>query len=369
MRKHIAVVAAMTLVVIVFAGCDRSLDAATEASAPWVMERVASLPPLPVEVVAAERTRLVPDIGASGMVSATREVTIVAETQGVVQAASFELGEPVEAGQVLVTFDSLIQVLTVEEARQALTSAELTVATTERLVGTGNASQAQLTQARGALAGARARLAQAEKALADRTLIAPFDGLVAARSPSVEPGNFVSAGVMVARIIDTSRMEIRLSVGEREIRYLRVGGAAFVSIPAAGPGEIRAEIAAIAAGSDPQTGSFPVVVRWQQPPNTLVRAGLSARVRIPPVGAPTRLVVPAGAVITRGDERSVFVAAAEGVAERRVVTVGEREGERVAILSGVEPGELVVVSGLRTLAHGDRVAPTVRTADAMGAAR
>ena len=359
----------MTLVVIVLAGCDRSLDAATEASAPWVMERVAALPPLPVEVVAAERTRLVPDIAASGMVSATREVSVVAETQGVVQTASFDLGEPVTAGQVLVTFDPLIQELTVEEARQAVVSAELSVATTERLVGSGNASQAQLTQARGALAGARARLAQAEKALADRTIVAPFDGLVAARSPSVEPGSFVTAGVVVARIIDISTMEIRLSVGEREIRYLRVGGAAFVSVPAAGTGEIRAEIAAIAAGSDPQTGSFPVVVRWEQPPGTLVRAGLSARVRIPPVGAPVRLVVPAGALLSRGDERSLFVATGDGVADRRVVTVGEREGERVAILSGVEAGEQVIVSGLRTLTHGDRVEPTTRTAAANGASR
>ncbi len=354
--------AGIALFVAVFAGCERSVDAATEASAPWVMERVASLPPLPVEVVTAERGRLVADIVASGLVSASREVSLVAETQGVVQTATFELGEPVEAGQVLITFDPRIQELTAEEARQAVSSADLTVVTTERLVTAGNASAAQLTQARGALAGARARLAQAEKALADRTIRSPFSGLVAAKSPSVEPGNFVNAGIVVARIIDASRMEVRLSVGEREIPYLRVGGAAFVSVPAAGETEIQGEIAAIAAGSDPQTGSFPVIVRWEQPPDTPVRAGLSARVRIPPVGAAERLVVPAGAVVARGNERILFVATADGIAESRAITVGERQGERVALLSGVEAGEQVIVSGLRTLTNGDRVEPTSRTA-------
>lgn len=362
MTKSVAGMAVLAVLVIVLASCNRSPDAATEASAPWVMERVAALPPLPVEVVTVEQDRLVADVVASGMVAASREVSLVAETQGVVQTAAFELGEPVRAGQVLVTFDATIQELTVEEARQAVAGAEVNVATTERLVASGSASQAQLTQARGTLAGAQARLAQAAKALADRTLIAPFDGLVAARSPMVEPGNFVSTGIVVARIIDPNRMEVRLTVGEREIRYLRVGGAAFVNVPAAGESEIRGEIAAIAAGSDPQTGSFPVVVRWQQPANTLVRAGLSARVRIPPAGAPARLVVPAGAVIIRGDERSLFVASPDGIAERRIVAVGERQGERVAILSGVEAGDQVIVSGLRTVNHGDPVAPTVRTA-------
>lgn len=369
MRTRASVIAVLTVLVIVLVGCGDSPDAASEASAPWVMERIASLPPRPVEVAAAERTTLVADIAASGMVAAAREVSLVSETQGVIETAPFELGEAVSAGQVLVTLDTTIQELNVAEARQAADAAELNVTTTERLAASGSASQAQLTQARGTLAGARARLAQAEKALADRTIVAPFDGLVASRSATVEPGNFLNAGITVARIIDPSRMEVRLSVGEREIRYLRPGGEAFVSVPAAGSVEMRGEIAAIAAGSDSQTGSFPVIVRWNQPPNTLVRAGLSARVRIPPAGAPAELVVPAAAVITRGEERSVFVATQDGLAERRIVTVGDRQGERVAIREGVEPGEMVIVSGLRSLAEGDRVQPSVRTAQEQGAAR
>ncbi len=369
MRTKAAVIAVLGILVIVLGACSDSPDAASEASAPWVMERVASLPPRPVEVVAAERATLVTDIAASGMVAAAREVSLVSETQGVIETAPFELGEAVEAGQVLITLDTTIQALNVAEAREAADAAELNVTTTERLVASGSASQSQLSQTRGTLAGARARLAQAGKALADRTIIAPFDGLVASKPASVEPGNFLNAGVVVARIIDPSRMEVRLAVGEREIRYLRVGGAAFVSVPAAGGAEMRGEIAAIAAGSDPQTGSFPVIVRWSQPPDTLVRAGLSARVRIPPAGAPTELVVPAAAVIARGEERSVFVATEDGLAERRLITVGDRQGERVAIHSGVEPGEMVIVSGLRSLTEGDRVEPSVRTAQGQGAAR
>lgn len=343
-------------------GCSESPDAASEATADMAMDRNEALGPLAVEGVQATVATLVEDIVASGLIRGEREVNLVSETQGVIEQVGYELGEQVEAGQVLVSLDDSIQLLAAEEARESVSAAASNVASTERLVSAGNASQATLSQARSALAGARARLAQAQKALADRTLVAPFAGFIASKDLSIEAGNFLSIGVRVARIIDMDQLEVRLSVGEREVRYLSSGSVAYVSYPGIETEELEARVAAIAAGSDPQTGSFPVIVRWDNPDITMARAGMSVSVRIPPVGADQQVVVPANAIITRGNETSLFVARNDGTAERRIVETGERRGDRQAISSGVDNGEMVIVSGLRSLSNGDAVAVTERNA-------
>ena len=287
---------------------------------------------------------------------------MVSETQGVIQDVGFELGSQVSEGDVLVRFDDSIQVLAVEEARAAVASAELDLQATERLVNSGNASQIQLSRAQTTLAGARVRLAQAEKALADRSIEAPISGTVASMQNSVQAGNSISPGSPVARIIDTSELEVMLSIGEREIQYVAEGSAAFVSFPAAGSRPIQAEVSAIAAGSDPGTGSFPVVVRWANTIGETARAGLSATVRIPPTGSPWAITVPANAILREGETRYVFVVDDEEAARRREIAAGERRGDRVTVRSGLEAGELVIVSGLSSISDGTPVSPSARMA-------
>lgn len=356
--------AGITLAVglFVLAGCSDQPDAASEATADRSMASADAMQPMAVEAVTVRREPLVGDIVASGLIRGASEVTVISETQGAIESVGFELGDAVEAGQVMVAMDDSIQTLTVAEAREALVSAELDLATTERLVSSGNASQVQLARARSALAGARARLAQAEKAQADRTIEAPISGLVASKDASVQAGNFLNAGVPVARIVDTSELEVELSLGEREVQYVADNAPAFVSFPAAGAGELRATVRAVAAGSDPSTGSFPVVVRFANTVGRRARSGLSATVRIPPVGSPQAIVVPANSVRSEGATRYLFVASPDSFAVRRTITTGERLGDRVVVTSGVEAGERVIVSGIGSLADRQRVTVTMRVA-------
>jgi len=346
----------------VLAGCSRSPDAVSTATADEWVEAAQKLDPIAVEAVTVQWDRLVGDITASGIIRGAHEVTVVAETQGVIQDVSFNLGDAVEEGTVLVSFDDTIELLSVEEASQALASAELDVATVERLVATGNASQLQLSNARSALAGSRARLAQAEKALEDRTVEAPISGFVASVDSSIQIGNSVGRGVPVARIVDTDDLEVVLSIGEREIPYLQTGAKAFVRFTAAGNRELEGSVYAIAAGSDPATGSFSVIVRWSNNLGSAARAGMSATVRIPPVGSPWAITVPANAVRTVDGESYLFVAK-DGAAVRRIVGLGGQTGDRVVVNSGLTEGEQVIVSAISSLNDETPVSTTVLAAD------
>ena len=342
----------------VLLGCSDEVDTRTEASAAWVMEQVADLGPRPVEGVPARLGAVAGEIVASGTVRGAREVVVVAETQGVLEAVGFKLGDAVAQGDVLARFGDSIETLSADEARQVLETARLELASTERLAQSGGASQTQLAAARSSLAGARARYERAVTTREARTIRAPIDGRIASVDPAIAEGNYVNAGTRVARIIDTTELEISLSVGEREVQAVTPGQPVFVTIPAAQIAEAPGSVHAVAAGSDQQTGSFSVVVRWSNPEPDATRAGLTATVRIPRPGAEERIIIPAQALQARGATRFVFVASDDGNAERRTVVVGERQADRVEIVSGLQVGETVIVSGITGLTDGARVSVT-----------
>lgn len=358
MKEMTKTLAAVIVLSLLITSCSRSPDAASAASAQEWVEAARELDPIAVEVVAVQRDRLVGDIAANGLIRGAHEVTVVTETQGIIQEVYFKLGDAVAEGDVLVSFDKTIESFSVDEAREALTSAELDAVSAERLVATGNASQLQLANARSLLAGSRARLALAEKALEDRTVVAPISGFVASTDNSIQRGNAVGRGVPVARIIDTDELEVVLSLAERDIPYLQPDARAFIRFSAAGDREVAGVVHAIAAGSDPATGSFAVVVRWTNSLGSAARAGMLATVRIPPVGSPSAITVPANALRTVGDESYLFVAV-EGVAVRRAVSVGEQAGDRVVVNSGVAEGEQVIVSAISSLRDQTPVSATV----------
>lgn len=348
--------------VLAVAACSDSPDAATQASGQRTMAQAQEMDPIAVEAVEIAWQRLVGDIVASGVIRGSHEVTVVSKTQGVIEDVGFGLGEQVEEGDVLVSFEDTIQELAVQEAEAAVASAELDLQATDRLVSSGNASQIQLSRAQTTLAGARARLAQAEKARDDRTIEAPIRGTIASMQDSVQTGNSISPGSPIARVIDTDELEVMLSVGEREIQYLESGSVAYVSFPAAGSREIQGKVVAIAAGSDQATGSFPVVVRWANTIGEKARAGLSATVRVPPTGSPWAITVPANAILREGQTRLVYVVDDADTARRREIAAGERSGDRMVVRSGLEPGEQVIVSGLSSITDGTPVNATVRMA-------
>ncbi|TVR61658.1 MAG: efflux RND transporter periplasmic adaptor subunit [Spirochaetaceae bacterium] len=358
LKKVFSLGTSAVVLAAVLLGCGNEVDARTEASAAWVMEQVAELGPRPVEGVPARLGAVAGEIVASGTIRGAREVVVVAETQGVLEAVGFKLGDTVAQGDVLARFDDSIEALSADEAQQVLETARLELASTERLAQSGGASQTQLAAARSSLAGARARYERAVNTREARTVRAPIGGRIASVDAAIAEGNYVNANTRVARIIDTTELEISLSVGEREVQAVTPGQPVFVTIPAAQIAEVAGRVHAVAAGSDQQTGSFSVVVRWRNSDPHATRAGLTATVRIPRPDAEERIVIPAQALQARGAARFVFVASDDGYAERRSVVVGERQADRVEIVSGLQVGEMVIVSGITGLIDGARVAVT-----------
>jgi multidrug efflux pump subunit AcrA (membrane-fusion protein) len=136
-----------------------------------------------------------------------------------------------------------------------------------------------------------------------------------------------------------------------------LGDAAEVRLDAY-PGRVfAATISELSAAADPRNGLFPLEVRIAPEAGLNLATGLVAKVDLVPAASRrgTLTHIPIAALIEgRGDQASVFVTAGSN-ARKRAVTVAFIDGERVALTSGLKPGEPVITEGALYLQDGDRI--------------
>jgi RND family efflux transporter MFP subunit len=144
-------------------------------------------------------------------------------------------------------------------------------------------------------------------------------------------------------IVDLSHVWIMADVFEYEAPNIRLGETARVSIQAI-PGRVfNARIDFIQPQVDPMTRTLKVRLNMDNP-GVLLKPDMYADVDFL-VNIPSKLTVPAEAVLNSGDHKTVFIDRGNGYLEPRQVKTGEREGDRIQILSGLSGGERVVTSG------------------------
>ncbi|HSV56798.1 MAG TPA: efflux RND transporter periplasmic adaptor subunit, partial [Magnetospirillaceae bacterium] len=186
-----------------------------------------------VESLAVARGSLADEIRASGTVAGVREAFVVSETQGIVKAVFFGLGDRVAERQELLRVDDSIAALNLDRAKEQYEAARLELGSLEKLAALGGASPSDLTRARGNASGAKAQYETALKAFNDTRLRAPISGVVASREEVATVGATIAPNLRVARIIDTSAFRITVGVGEREVGLIEPGAAVKVYVPAA----------------------------------------------------------------------------------------------------------------------------------------
>ena len=192
------------------------------------------------------------------------------------------------------------------------------------------AAQAQLQQARAAGSQARAGLTEAQTFLSYSEVRSPIAGVVTARM--IDPGAQAAPGMPLLTVEDDSRYRVETTVDEDLASRVHVGDVVNVE------DKIPARVTNVAA-VDPGTRS--ALVKLDLPPASGLRSGAFVRVAFP-IGTRNGITVPAAAVAHRGQLTSVFVVDKDGVARMRLVTLGEPQGDRVEVLSGIDAGETIV---------------------------
>lgn len=198
------------------------------------------------------------------------------------------------------------------------------------------------------LQAARARVALARKAMADTTVRAPFAGLVAERL--VSAGDYVTKGTRVATIVRIDPMRVELTVPEQSVALVGVGQAVRLTVDAY-PNEVfeaRVRFVSPALRKDQRALTVEAIA---PNPGGRLKPGLFATASIQQAAGPVALLLPASAVETVSGTSRVYVVKNDQI-EERIVTIGERVGDRIEMTSGVQKGDIVAAEPRGRLTDG-----------------
>jgi len=314
-----------------------------------------------------------PSLMAPGVVEAAARIALAFRVAGFIARFHVDEGDRVEAGDLLAELERQELQHALRRARAALARAQARLADAERalerrteLLARNATSVRHFEEARSAAQVARAERDEARVAVAEArdrlgwaALRAPVDGVVAERRAEAHERATPEAPVLVLAQLDPAT--VRAAVADTHAASLRVGAPARVRTSLASGEVLAGHIARIAVGADPAARTLPFEVEIPNPEGVL-RPELSVEVEVPTGAAEPVLLVPLAAVLRGADTRPFcFLAGGrDGAlrAERRPVTLGDVHGERVAIASGLAPGDRVVVRGQHFLQPGDRLRPT-----------
>jgi multidrug efflux system membrane fusion protein len=347
--RLLALVAAFPLAV----GCGGSNDAA--AARP-------QRPALRVRVAPVVVQDVVYQIKSLGQIEARDMVQVVAEVEGVATDVRFREGDRVGPATVLLRIDPDRYRLEAERARAALEQARAEedraaadLKRREALAKADLLSVEELTRSQGETArlGASADVATAALGIARQNLqraeVRPqVAGVINTRT--VDTGQFVRTGTVLATIVDSSRLRLRFKVSEAESLRATVGGTVTFRVAPLGPRDFTARIYHVGKIADATTRQVEVL-GWVDNPGEL-KPGFFAEVTLAGERRERALVVPESA-IQASEQGFVTYVVDGGEARLRPVQLGLRTGTGIVeILSGLKPGQTVVTEGSDRLADG-----------------
>jgi membrane fusion protein (multidrug efflux system) len=238
-----------------------------------------------------------------------------------------------------------------EGVKASLAAREAAVAA-KRMAAAGlRAAEENLAANRSQVKTAEANLEEARLYLRRSTITSPLDGYV--DHTFFEAGELVPAQDPVLRIVQVKPVKAVFHLPERDVPFLEAGAEASVTVAALSERAIEGSVSLVGVTSDPATSTYRMEVDLANA-DGLLRPGMLVRLRLLRRSIDDAVSVPVFSVIS-GEEDSYLFLHEDGVARRRTVTTGIINGDRIQIVEGVAPGELVIVKGQRDLEDGQAV--------------
>ncbi|MEH8710091.1 efflux RND transporter periplasmic adaptor subunit [Klebsiella quasipneumoniae] len=324
-----------------------------------------TVPVRTVRYVVVGSAQTLPALERTGEIHAHDETILSFRTGGRIVTRSVDIGDRVNAGQLLATLENTTSQNQLdgaqadyEGAKASAQVAALNVSRMQKLMPTGAIARTQLDNARADWLVARARLKNSESALRNARenlgwtrLIAPQSGMITEVSASA--GQVVTGGQSVLTLATGEARDVVFDIAKPDAIPPQEQAGLRVSLLSDPSVQASAALRDISPQADPQIRTWRVRATLQNPPLAMA-LGASVTVTLPATG-PHGYALPASALSRVGDKPAVYVINPQSQAQLRVVVPAYYTATSVIISGGLEPGDRVITAGVSKLRSGEPV--------------
>lgn len=315
-----------------------------------------------------------------GELAPRASVDVMSRVSGRLKEVLVERGDTVHRGQLLAVVDDedLLQQIrraeasiavaraSVQREQAAMENLQLQVQRYQKLYQENLVSLQDLQdlESRLRVSLAQVQLAQAQVDQAEASLrelriqqeqtriYSPLDGFVGVRY--LDPGALVNASVPIVSVVDVSRVKTVVPVPEVDLPRVTPGLTAQIRVDAYPDRLYRGTVTRISPVLNPATRTADIEIEVSNEGGTL-KPGMFARVSLKAEAARRVLAIPRAALLTRGEQKGVFLLENNNTTRFRQIEIGRIQDDMVEVLAGLEEGVRVVTSGAQKLNDGDLV--------------
>lgn len=311
-------------------------------------EQDVALPTVPVRVQTVESKSRTMTEEVVGTVRSKLRATLEGRLSGRIEQMPVALGQKVEKGQLIARLDAAEFAARLEQAEAALEQAEHDSKRVSVLMAQDSVTRAEYDSTQSRLRLARGAAAEAKVMAGYVRIVAPFDGVVTKKWAEV--GDLAAPGKPLVDLEDATALQLEADLPEAVASRIHSDSRLAVHVDAVND-RLEGIIREIAPAVDPASRTFRV--KLDLPRTTGVMPGQFARLAVP-IGERKSVRVPATAVVHRGQLEIVYSVANQR-ARLHLVKTGKRVGDEIEVLSGLDAGQSVVVTGADQLTDGQPV--------------
>jgi RND family efflux transporter MFP subunit len=281
-------------------------------------------------------------VEVTGQVTPIFQAVLSSRIQGTIDTLLVREGTRVSKGQILLQLDNRDVQADLARAKAEEENARTQLKRMNSLLKDEAVSKQEVENASRTFKVAEANRKAVLAQLSYTVVKAPFDGVITEKK--VEAGELASPGQPLLKMEDPLQLRLEATVAEGDLKSITRGDRIPVFIDALEAQVLSGVVSQILPAGDPQTHTF--IVKVDLPSTPGLKSGMFGRFQLDK-GISRTILVPASAVVERGELTSVYVVGADGVARLRWIKAGRRFDQQVEILSGVNVGERVLMEGSR----------------------
>ncbi len=289
----------------------------------------------------------------SGTVEEENGTLLSFSIAGTIQTLNIRLGQHVQAGQLLATLEETSMQSSYNAAKATLEQAEDAYRRMKELHDKGSLPDIKWIEVQSQVEQARSMEQIAKKSLRDCKLYAPYSGVISEKT--VEIGQNVIPGMTVAKLVDASRLQVKIAVPETEIATIAIGQKANFNVSALGGQTFTGTIVEKGITANPLSRSYEVKIQVKGKHDNLM-PGMVAEVSfLKSEQNSNTYIIPANIVQIDEQNRTFVWVVQNNKAHRRIISCGEYTAEGVNVVSGLSEGDKIITKGQQKVCEGTEV--------------